>query len=63
MDLQLQKTYTSRQHLTRNELTHYRTAFQLELTNYLPPESSSMDADLRQIQFNALHFGGRLLLQ
>uniref|UniRef100_A0A2C9KDP4 Helitron helicase-like domain-containing protein n=1 Tax=Biomphalaria glabrata TaxID=6526 RepID=A0A2C9KDP4_BIOGL len=63
VDLKLQQPYPSRQHLTRLEMAQYRIAYRKGLTKNLPLEKDRSDLDLRETQFNALHFGGRLFQQ
>ena len=61
--MQLQAPYASRRNLTRFELAQYRLSFRPELIKFLLEVPSTHEPDVRQIPFNALHFGGRLFQQ
>lgn len=63
IDVKLQTPYISRDRITRLEFAQYRLAFRPKLTKYLATEGDSAVTDLREISFNALHFGGRLFQQ
>ena len=63
IDVKLQTPYISRERITCLEFAQYRLAFRPKLTKYLATEEHSAVTDLREIKFNALHFGGRLFQQ
>lgn len=62
-DLQLQMPYATRSHLTRLELAQYRLSFRPEFVKILKESPSTDGPDVRELLFNALHFGGRLFQQ
>ena len=63
IDLPLRTPYASRRHLTRLELAQYRIAFRPQFAQFLPLENPVRSPDLRLLNFNALHYGGKLFQQ
>ena len=63
VDMPIKTPYASRQHLTRFEMAQYRIAFPPHLTKNLHSQADCVVPDMREIKFNALHFGGRLFQQ